>query len=216
MSVDIRARIARRVALELTDGQYVILGIGIPTLVPSLLPPGVEVILGSENGMTHMGPPPSVAPDDCVVNAGGTPVTVLPGGAFFDSSMSFALIRGGHVDVAVLGALEADARGGIANWIVPGVRVAGMGGGMDLVTGARRLIVAMQHAQKGVSKIVDTLTLPATGYGVDLIVTEMAVMQPTQAGLVLREVHEEYTVRQVVEATAARLILPGDVARMRQ
>ena len=200
--------IAARIAQELQDGDVVNLGIGIPTLVANFVPPGVNIIIQSENGIMGMGPAPSpenINPD--ITNAGGQPVTIQPGAMFFDSSVSFGIIRGGHVDVTVLGALEVDAKGNIANWIVPGKMVPGMGGAMDLAAGAKKVIVAMIHTQNGTPKILEQCTLPYTALGVvDMIVTEMGVMEVTPEGLVLTEVHPGYTKEQVQEATGAPLI----------
>ena len=204
--------IAARIAQELQDGDVVNLGIGIPTLVANFLPPGVNIIIQSENGIMGMGPAPSpenINPN--IINAGGQPVTIQPGAMFFDSAVSFGIIRGGHVDVTVLGALEVDKKGNIANWIIPGKMVPGMGGAMDLAAGAKKVIVAMIHAQNGKPKILEQCTLPYTALGVvDMIVTEMGVMEVTPEGLVLTELHPGYTKEQVQEATGAQLIYsPG-------
>ncbi|MDP3487931.1 MAG: 3-oxoacid CoA-transferase subunit B [Bacillota bacterium] len=217
MSKDIkRERIARRVAMELQDGMVVNLGIGMPTFVANFVPEGRDVLFQSENGFVGLGPAPSpdnVDPD--VTNAGAQPVTILPGGACFDSAMSFAIIRGGHVDVTVLGALEVDEKGNLANWMVPGKMVPGMGGAMDLTVGAKRVIIAMDHTAKGNPKILPLCTLPLTAKEqVDLIVTDMAVIEVTPAGLVLKEIAPDTTVEEVVAATAAKLIVPVDVGIM--
>lgn len=208
--------IARRVARELRDGQLVNLGIGLPTLVAHHLPDGVKVFFQSENGLIGMLPLPEegFAWAD-LTDAGGRPVGAGPGACAIDSAMSFGLIRGGHLDVTVLGGLQVDEQGHLANWMVPGVMVPGMGGAMDLVTGARRVIVAMTHTAKGASKLVKRCSLPLTSVRrVDLIVTEMAVIEPTDAGLVLRETAPGVTVEQVLRATEARLQVPEAVASM--
>jgi acetate CoA/acetoacetate CoA-transferase beta subunit len=196
--------IAARVAKEMRDGDVVNLGIGLPTMVPNYLPENVNVILQSENGYVGLGPlEGDIDPD--LVNAGGQPSGILPGGAFFDSVFSFELIRGGHVDVTVLGGLEADAKGNLANWMVPGKMVPGMGGAMDLVTGAKKVIVAMEHtAKNGSSKILEECRLPLTGKGVvDLIVTELSVFRVTEEGLVLEELQEGVNLETVKEKTEA-------------
>ncbi|MFJ5716090.1 CoA transferase subunit B [Neobacillus sp. NPDC093127] len=200
--------IAARVAKELSDGDVVNLGIGLPTMVPNFLPENVNVILQSENGYIGLGPlEGEIDPD--LVNAGGQPSSILPGGAFFDSLFSFELIRGGHVDVTVLGGLEVDANGNLANWMVPGKMVPGMGGAMDLVTGAKKVIVAMEHmAKNGSSKILEQCRLPLTGKGVvDMIVTELAVFRVTEEGLVLEELQEGVSLETVKEKTEAAFIV---------
>ncbi|WP_373688821.1 3-oxoacid CoA-transferase subunit B [Brevibacillus daliensis] len=199
--------IAARVAKELKNGDVVNLGIGLPTMVPNYLPEGVNVILQSENGYVGLGPVTVEDPD--LVNAGGQPAGVIPGAAFFDSGFSFELIRGGHVDVTVLGGLEVDEHGNIANWMVPGKMVPGMGGAMDLVTGAKKVIVAMEHCtKKGGSKILEQCTLPLTGKGVvDVIVTEIAVFRVTKEGLVLEELQEGVTLEEAKEKTEATFIV---------
>lgn len=209
--------IARRVALELSDGQLVNLGIGLPTQVAHHLPRGVNVFFQSENGLIGMLPLPEegFAWAD-LTDAGGRPVGAGPGACAIDSAMSFGLIRGGHLDVTVLGGLQVDRLGRLANWIVPGSMVPGMGGAMDLVTGARRVIVAMTHTAKGRSKIVDVCTLPITSERrVDLIVTELAVLEPTPAGLLLKELAPGIDVDQVQRATDTPLIVPPHVPTMR-
>lgn len=208
--------IAKRIAKELKDGQLVNLGIGLPTMVANYVPENITVTFQSENGMVMMGPVPEKGKENMdITNAGGQPVTVLPGGAFFDSSMSFALIRGGHVDITVLGTLEVDQEGNIANWVIPGKKVPGMGGAMDLVTGAKKVIVASLHTEKGRSKILKKCTLPLTAkHEVNLIVTELAVMEVTSEGLVLKEINKDTTVNEVISLTDADLIIHKDLKTM--
>jgi acetate CoA/acetoacetate CoA-transferase beta subunit len=205
--------IAKRVAKELKDGDVVNLGIGLPTLVANYIPEDIEITLQSENGFVGMGPAPKEGKEDpYLVNAGGQYTTVNPGGAFFDSAESFVIIRGGHVDVTVLGALEVDEKGNLANWMVPGKMVPGMGGAMDLVTGAKKVIVAMNHTAKGAHKILKDCKLPLTAvHAVDLIITEMGVMEITDKGLVLKEINPEYSVEEVQNATGAALIVSEDL-----
>jgi len=206
--------IAKRVAQELRDGDRVNLGIGLPTLVASFLPPTLKVHFHSENGIMGMSPLPGEGFEDRnLTDAGGRPVGAMPGACAFDSASSFGMIRGGHLDVTVLGGLEVDELGRLANWMIPGKMIPGMGGAMDLVTGARRVIVAMTHNSPGGPKIVGRCTLPITSIRrVDLIVTELAVIQPTEAGLVLLETLGGASVADVVAATGARLILPASLA----
>lgn len=224
---DPKVIIATRVAQELNDGDVVNLGIGLPVMVANYLPEGVELILQSENGLMGMGAEPAKGSEDVdVTNAGGGLVTMEPYAMCFDSSMSFGFIRGGHVDATVLGALEVDEKGNIANWIVPGKIVPGMGGAMDLVVGAKKVIISMLHTQvvkdkaTGAVKRIDKkllkkCRLPLTAVGVvDLIVTEMAVIEVTKDGFVLRELHPDYTVDDVKEATEAELIIPSDLKEM--
>lgn len=208
--------IAKRVAQELRDGQLVNLGIGLPTMVANYVPEGMSVTFQSENGMVGMGPASEAGEEDVdVTNAGGQYVTILPHGAYFDSSVSFALIRGGHVDITVLGALEVDQEGNLANWIIPGKMVPGMGGAMDLVTGAKKVIVAMQHTGKGEPKILKKCKLPLTAKAeVDLIVTELCVLEVTKEGLVLREINKDTTIDEVKSVTEADLIIPEQIKVM--
>ncbi|WP_114395254.1 3-oxoacid CoA-transferase subunit B [Oleisolibacter albus] len=214
--MDEKTLIAKRVALELRDGNLVNLGIGLPTLVARYLAPEVNVFFQSENGIVGM----TALADEGLVNAdltdaGGSPISAVAGAAAFDSAVSFGLIRGGHLDVTVLGGLQVDQEGRLANWMVPGKMVPGMGGAMDLVSGAKRVIVAMTHTAKGTPKIVKRCGLPLTSVRrVDLVVTELAVIEPTAAGLVLREVAPGVTVAQVQAATEAELIVPEHVATM--
>jgi acetate CoA/acetoacetate CoA-transferase beta subunit len=198
--------IASRIALELNDGDLVNLGIGIPTLVANYVPDDRTVTFQAENGIIGLG---GLVEDETeIVNAGGMGASILEGGAFIDSVTSFTFIRGGHIDVTVLGALEVDQEGSLASWIIPGKKVPGMGGAMDLVTGAKKVIIAMRHTNRGTIKILEKCRLPLTAaHQVNLIVTEMAVMEVNKAGLELLEVHPDYSVEDVIKATEARLII---------
>jgi acetate CoA/acetoacetate CoA-transferase beta subunit len=214
--MDAKELIARRVAKELHDDTLVNLGIGLPTQVAKYVPTGLRVYFQSENGIIGFGArPPEGMEDVHLTDAGGAFVSALPGAVSFDSAMSFALIRGGHLDMTVLGGLQVDREGRLANWMVPGVLAPGMGGAMDLVSGARRVIVAMSHTQKGEPKIVDRLTLPATSMRrVTLVITDMAVLEPTPDGLVIREVAPGINVDQVRAASAAELLAAAYVPEM--
>lgn len=208
--------IARRVAQELKSGTLVNLGIGLPTLVADFIPKNISLMLDSENGLIGMGARARAGFENRdLTDAGSNPVTMLPGAAAFDSAMSFGLIRGGHVDVTVLGGLEVDQRGRLANWIIPGVKVPGMGGAMDLLNGAKRVIVAMQHSSGGKSKIVRECSLPVTSIRrVDLIVTELAVFEPTEAGLVLKELAPDVTLDMIKQSTEAEFEVSPDLQTM--
>jgi acetate CoA/acetoacetate CoA-transferase beta subunit len=215
MAVDPKEKIARRVAQELKEGDLVNLGIGLPTLVANYIPKGVHVFFQSENGIIGMGPEPEKGFENKdLTNAGAGFVTALPGAMTFDSAFSFAMIRGGHLDVTVLGGLQVDEEGHLANWMIPGKMIPGMGGAMDLVTGAKRVIVAMTHTAKGEPKIVKKCTLPLTSIRrIDLIVTEIAVIRPTYEGLVLEEIAEETTLEEVLKLTEAKLIVSENLKR---
>jgi acetate CoA/acetoacetate CoA-transferase beta subunit len=208
--------IAARTAKELKDGDVVNLGIGLPTLVANYLPEGVSIVLQAEHGMLGMGGMAEPGKEDVdIVNAGGQYVSINPGAMFFDSSVSFGIIRGGHVDVSILGSLEVDTEGNLANWIVPGKLAPGMGGAMDLVVGAKKVIVTMLHTQKGKPTILTKCTLPYTAVGVvDMIITEMGVMEVTPRGLILTEINPEFSKQQVMEATEAPFIVSPNLKSM--
>ncbi len=214
----VREVIAKRAALELKDGDVVNLGIGLPTLIPNYLPPGVKVTLQSENGLLGMGPAPLPGEENPdFTNAGGGYITYFSGASCFDSSFSFSVIRGRHVDVTILGALEADQEGNLANWMIPGKKTPGMGGAMDLIVGAKRVILAMEHTAKGAHKILKKCNLPLTAAGqVNLIVTEMCVIEVTSEGLLLKEIHPEFSLDEVQQATGSTLIISDELINMRQ
>ena len=214
MALDKRAMIGARIAKEFKDGDYVNLGIGLPTEAANHIPEGINVIFQSENGLLGAGPkPPEGQEDKDMINAGGGYITCIPGASFFDSATSFAIIRGGHIDATVLGALQVDQEGNLANWLIPGKMIPGMGGAMDLVTGAKKVIVAMEHCDKyGNSKILKKCTLPLTAKGkVNLIITDMAVIEVCSEGLYLREIAEGLSLENVIQATEAELIIPERV-----
>lgn len=205
--------IAKRVAEELKDGQLVNLGIGLPTRIPKFIPADINILIHSENGfigLTNV----TKEIDPTIVNAGGKPAAIAQGGCFFDSATSFGIIRGGHLDLTVLGALQVDENGNIANYMIPGKLVPGMGGAMDLLTGAKRVIVAMEHTANGAPKILKKCTLPLTAKcAVNLIITEMAVIEVTENGLFLKEVRENFKLQEIIEATEANLIISDKVRR---
>lgn len=213
--MDAKIVIAKRVAQLLNDGNVVNLGIGLPTMVANHIPEGMDITFHSENGFLGLGPVPQEGSEDWeLVNAGGMPSSIVPGGMFFDSATSFSIIRGGHVDATVLGAMEVDEKGNLANWKIPGKMVPGMGGAMDLVVGAKTVIISMIHTQKGKPKILKQCTLPLTAKEqVDIIVTEMALIRVTKDGLVLEEIGPGVTVEDVVAATDANLIISPTLKR---
>lgn len=212
----IREVIAKRAALELKDGDVVNLGIGLPTIIPNYLPENVTLTLQSENGLLGMGPTPEEGKEDPnLVNAGGGYITAQAGASSFSSCDSFVIIRGGHVDVTILGAMQVAENGDLANWMIPGKLTPGMGGAMDLIVGAKKVILAMEHTAKGAPKILKKCTLPLTAQGqVNLIITEMGVMEITKEGVVLKEIHPEFTVEQVQAATEAQLIISPTLKMM--
>ena len=216
MTMDPQTIIAKRIALELRDAMLVNLGIGIPTLVANYVPAGMHIFFQSENGLIGTGPIPEVGmAEPHLTDAGGRPVSAMPGACTFDSAVSFGLIRGGHVDMTVLGGLQVDERGQLANWMIPGKMVPGMGGAMDLVTGAKRVVVAMQHTAKGKPKIIKRCTLPLTSVrAVDLVVTELAVISFEGGRPTLRETAPGVSVQQVLAATEASLVVPPQVPQM--
>jgi len=216
--MDAKELIARRIALELKSGNLVNLGIGLPTMIANYLPAGVEVFFQAENGLIGMEPLPEPGmEDEYLADAGGSFIGAIPGACSFDSCFSFGLIRGGHVDVTVLGGLQVDEGGLLANWMIPGKMVPGMGGAMDLVTGTKRVIIAMIHTDKGRPKILKKCTLPLTSIRpVSLVVTELAVIEPTADGLVLKELAPGVTIEKVVAATEATLIVPPSHVPMMQ
>lgn len=215
---DLKARIAKRAAKEFKDGDVANLGIGLPTMVADYLPEGVHIMLHSENGFTGLSGAAEKGKEEVdVINSGGAYVTYIPSGNFFGSEESFAIIRGGHVDATVLGAMEVDEHGNLANWIVPGKMVAGMGGAMDLVVGAKKVIIAMLHTQKGEHKILKECTLPYTALKVvDMIITEMGVMEITDEGILLTELHPDYTLDDIKTATGCELIISADLKSMEE
>lgn len=211
-----REIIARRVVRELKEGDVITLGIGLPTEVANYIPHDIHVIIQSENGMTGVGHRDLSAPENpSVTNAGGLAVTTRPGAAFFDTAMSFTIIRGGHVDATVLGALQVDSHGNLANWMIPGAFVPGMGGAMDLVVGAKKVIIAMEHTNKGTPRIVRDCTLPLTAaHEVDLIVTERCVLEVTPEGLLLKEINPAFSLEEVIASTGAELIIPAELRQI--
>lgn len=211
-----RIRIVKRIAQEIPDGSVVNLGIGMPTLVANYIPHDKNILLHSENGFIGLGPAPEKGKEDKdIVNAGGKPVTIVKGGCFFDSAMSFSIIRGGHLDYTVLGALEVDEEGNLANYMIPGKMVPGMGGAMDLVAGSKNVIIAMEHVNKnGEPKILKKCRLPLTAKGeVDIIVTDLAFIRVTKKGLVLEEIAQDTTVEEVIKNTEAKLMVAGNLRK---
>ena len=210
---EIREIIAKRVAKELHEGDYVTLGIGLPTEVANYISPDIHVMIQSENGVIGVGPKPLESEiNPRITNAGGLPVTTQEGAAFFDSQTSFAMIRGGHIDATVLGALQVDEEGNIANWMIPGAFVPGMGGAMDLVVGAKKVIIAMEHTNKGEPRILQKCTLPLTAaHEVDMIVTERAVIDVTPDGLLLKEINPLFSLEDIINSTDAQLIIPDSL-----
>lgn len=215
--MNVKEIIARRVAKELKEGDVVNLGIGLPTMVGNYIKEGIDVLFQSENGLIGLGAVPQKDEENYeLTNAGGEPVTILPHGATFDSAMSFSIIRGGHVDVTVLGSLQVDETGNLANWIIPGKMVPGMGGAMDLVVGAKKVIIAMTHTAKGKPKILKKCTLPVTAIGeVNLIITELGVMEISDKGIVLKEIAENTSIEEVQNNTEAELIIDKDLKIMK-
>ncbi|MEA5084810.1 MAG: 3-oxoacid CoA-transferase subunit B [Lachnospiraceae bacterium] len=213
---DVKSIIAKRVAREIKDGDVVNLGIGLPTMVADFIPSDMDVTLQSENGFVGLGPASEKGKESAdLVNAGGKHVTVLPGACFFDSAMSFGIIRGNHVDVTVLGAIQVDAKGNLANWCIPGKMIPGMGGAMDLVVGAKKVIIAMQHTSNGSHKILEKCTFPLTAVGVvNKIITEMGVIEVSDKGFVLAEINPEYSIEQIKVATGAELIIKAELKNM--
>lgn len=213
---NIKERIAKRVAKEIKDGDVLNLGIGLPTLVGNYIDENIAVTVHSENGFLGLGPAPESGQEDTyIVNAGGEYVTCKPGGMYFDSATSFGIIRGKHLDITILGALQVDEQGNLANWIVPGKRMPGMGGAMDLVVGAKKVIIAMTHTAKGTPKILKKCTLPLTAVGVvKQIITEMGVIEVTEQGLLLTELHPDFTVEDIQAVTEATLIISPDLKPM--
>ncbi|SFG76424.1 3-oxoacid CoA-transferase subunit B [Clostridium homopropionicum] len=215
-SADIKEIISKRVAKEFKDGDVVNLGIGLPTMVANYVSQDIDVVFQSENGIIGIGPSAEKGQEvKNLVNAGGVPITLMPGAAFFDSADSFGIIRGGHVDATVLGALQVDEKGNLANWMIPGKKVPGMGGAMDLVVGAKKVIVAMTHTANGSVKILKKCNLPLTAKEqVNLIVTEMGVMEVTKEGIVLKEINPQYTIEQIQALTEAELIISPNLTEL--